>query len=96
MTTVNIKKSHSRRKQATEYYEWKILTPVVVVQRYGERWFLGIRHVDSTWQVAAYYDTLTQAETVAIALSKRYRDHPLLSTTDQVCLATSTIKEYAS
>lgn len=91
----HIRQRHGRKGQATEYYEWSIPTPKVVVQKYGERWFLGITHTDGTWQVAAYYDGLADAKRIAERLAQRYASAGRAGTSEDVRLAITTVHEFA-
>src|SRR5262245_42042226 len=86
---------HGRKGEGTEYYEWRVVMPKVVVQKYGELLFLGVTRVDGTWQVAAYFDGLANAKQVAEKLITAYSTavHPRVI--DDVKLAKDIVEQYA-
>lgn len=91
-----IRMQHGRKSERTEYYEWRIVTPKVVIQKYGERWMLAITHTDGTWQVAAYFDDLPNAKEVALRLAQRYASAKGFTVSDYVRCAKDMVDiEYA-
>jgi len=89
-----IQTQHGRRGQETEYVEWRVVMPRVVVQKYGGRWLLNVTHVDGTWHVACYFDDLGNAKRVAEKLITAYSTavHPCVS--DDVKLAKEIVEQY--
>lgn len=84
---MKLKQQHGRVGTPTEFYEWQIVQPRVVVQRIGERWLLGITHTDGTWHVSAYLDTENDAKTQGKRLAQLYATAAHTRVEDDVKLA---------
>lgn len=69
---MRLKVQHGRVGQPQEYWEWTIVHPRVVVQRVGERWFLGVMHLDGTYQIPLYLDDEADAKLQGRRLAQRY------------------------
>jgi hypothetical protein len=78
---MDIRESHGRVGQATEYYEYQIRHPRVWLQRVGEQWLLGVTHTDGVLQSLAYYPEVADGKRAAARLAQTYASARIMGTT---------------
>lgn len=84
---MRLKQLHGRVGEGTEYYEWRVQHPKVFVQRVGERWLLGINHLDRTLQVLCYFTDVDNAKYQGKRLAQQYAQAEHYTVEEDVALA---------
>jgi hypothetical protein len=84
---MKLRENHGRKEAGGEYWEYQVMLPKVVAQRYGQRWVLDITHTDGTMQVLLYFETEADARCQARRLAQRYATTETYSVEGDVKLA---------
>jgi hypothetical protein len=90
---MRLREFHGRKDAGGEYFEYQVMLPTVVAQRHGQRWILGITHLDGTTQVLLYLDTEAEARSLARRLAQRYATAEHYSVEEDVQLARAFAQE---
>jgi hypothetical protein len=90
---MKLREFHGRKDAGGEYVEYQVMLPTVFAQYYGQRWILGITHLDGTTQVLLYLDTEADAKRQARRLAQRYATAEHYSVEEDVKLARAFAQE---
>jgi hypothetical protein len=90
---MKLREFHGRKDAGGEYFEYQVMLPTVVAQRHGQRWILGITHLDGTTQILLYLDTKAEAKHQARRLAQRYATTETYGIEEDVKLARTFAEE---